>query len=344
MGFTNTVVTVDRALIKENVGNIIYNLDPTRTPFLSSVQRRPTTNITFETPQDSYVAPAHQAVKQGQDIGDNQYDAAASASKVKGYTHIMDKALRISDTVRKVMQYGYSDELAYQLAKKSVELKRDMELQLCSNRASVKPAAKADPNQAEQDAATQTGGIASWIKSNFKSLKSAPTGAATAGGYNATTGNTAAYTPATGGDFGAFVEQELRNLITTIAESQDMIGVTQIVTSLKNRELVSRVLTGLASFRRDYGRSTQAMTAVASVDYYKSDFGLHKIMFNRWQPKNIIFFIDPRYWELRYLQEFEILPLARSGHAVKRLIKVEFGLGSKHEKASGMLVDVKDGA
>ena len=174
------------------------------------------------------------------------------------------------------------------------------------------------------------------------SIRSSQTGFAK-GGYDTSTQNTVAYTPATGGSLGSFTEQNFRNLITGIAGQQDMIAVSQIIMSLKNRERASRKLTGLAGFRKDYGKARGAMTAVGTVELYASDFGLHRLMFNRWQPVNVIYFIDPRYWALRYLQSFEILPIARTGHAVKRMIKVEFGLESMSEAASGALVDATDG-
>ena len=334
----NTVVTLDRALIKENVANMIYTIDPVATPCLSSLRRKGTKNVWFETPQDSLADPVDQSVAQGDELA---FDDAPSPSKVRGYTHIMDKGILVADTARRVSTYGYSDELAYQLQKKVKELKRDMEKRLCGNYASVKPPANSAANRVL--ATTKTGSMASWIESNVTSLKVSATTAAVVGGYSSTTMNTVAFTAGIGGTFGVVTEQNIRDMITKIAEQQDMIGISQIICSLKNKEVLSRKLTGLAAFRKDYGKAKGMLTAVASVDMYRSDFGLHRILFNRWQPKNVIYFVDPRFWEIRYLQNFDILPIARTGHAVKRMVKVEFGLGSKHEKANGMIIDAKDG-
>ena len=136
---TNTVVTIDRKLIKENVDNMIYNIDPMKTPCLSSLTRKSTRNTNFETPQDSYAAPIDQAATQGDDVS---FDDAPSPTKVKGYTQLMDKGLLVSDTARKVSNYGYSDELAYQLSKLSVSLKLDMEKRITGNYPSVKDAGR----------------------------------------------------------------------------------------------------------------------------------------------------------------------------------------------------------
>ena len=329
----NTVVTTDRRLVRENVRNMIFNIDPMQTPCLSSLRRRGTKQIIFETPTDSYADPVDQAVPQGDDI--TSYDVAPSPVKHKGYTQLMDKAILISDTARKQSYYGYSDELNYQVGKKSVELKRDMEKRLTGNYPSVKPAGGAPT--------TKTGSMASWIETNFKSLKVTPTTPAAPGGYNTTTENTEAATVAQGGTFGKYVEQDVRDMLVGMFEHQDMIGISQILFSPKNKERTSRVLVGKAEFRKDYGKSRSSMVAVNSIDLYKSDFGLHRLMINRWQPANFIYFNDPRYWAFREFQPFQILPLARTGHAVKRLLKVEFGLECKHEAANGLIVDASNG-
>ena len=195
--------------------------------------------------------------------------------------------------------------------------------------------------------AGETGSISAWIKTNFIS-KFHSDHEATAGGYNTSSKKAVKYSIAAesslaAGDYTPWTEQDIRDMLVECAEQQDMVKVPMLVLSLKNKERASRVLKGQAAFRADQGMSRRGMTALASVDFYRSDFGYHRLMFNRWMEKSWIMALDTRYWRLRYLQPFEVQPLARTGHALKRMMKVEWGLESMAEKASALIVGVKDG-
>lgn len=50
--------------------------------------------------------------------------------------------------------------------------------------------------------------------------------------------------------------------------------------------------------------------------------------------------IDPSKWQVMMLQPFKTTPLARTGHAEKRMLKVEHTLASLDEAANGVVADL----
>jgi malonyl CoA-acyl carrier protein transacylase len=70
---------------------------------------------------------------QGDDI--STFDAVTPTVQLTNYTQISRKTVVISGTVEAVNKAGRKSELAYQLAKRAAELKRDMETIMLANQA-----------------------------------------------------------------------------------------------------------------------------------------------------------------------------------------------------------------
>jgi hypothetical protein len=91
-----------------------------------------------------------------------------------------------------------------------------------------------------------------------------------------------------------------------------------------------------------------------ATDLYKSDFGQHRFVANRFvgagtgrsAESNGIYagrsalVLTPNTWEVKFLQPWSVTPLARTGHAEKRLLKAELTLCCKEEKANGIVADL----
>jgi malonyl CoA-acyl carrier protein transacylase len=65
-------------------------------------------------------------------------DASVATARVSNHTQIMDKTVVITGTQEAVDKAGRASELAYQIAKKSKELKRDIEATLLINQAKAR--------------------------------------------------------------------------------------------------------------------------------------------------------------------------------------------------------------
>ena len=74
-----------------------------------------------------------------------------------------------------------------------------------------------------------------------------------------------------------------------------------------------------------------------------SDFGTLQIVPTRFQRARDVLVLDPAYARIAYLQRTKQEPLAKTGHAERRLISVEYGLQVDTQKAHGVIADI-DGA
>ncbi len=116
---------------REDLSDVIYNISPTDTPIMSSVGKSKATAVYHEWQTDSLAAATtnNAAVE-----GDDATDATMSpTTRLGNYTQIVQKTIKISGTLDAVDKAGRKSEKAYQLAKASAEIKRDIELTLLSN-------------------------------------------------------------------------------------------------------------------------------------------------------------------------------------------------------------------
>ena len=116
--------TYDQVGLKEDVSDIISDISPTATPFLTLIGNEKCSARYFEWQEDSLAAPRDNA----QIEGFTASDATLSPTTLRNnYTQIFEKTVKISATADAVSAYGRAKETAYQLTKAGKELKRDVE-------------------------------------------------------------------------------------------------------------------------------------------------------------------------------------------------------------------------
>ena len=93
---TNTFDTYDGAnAIREDLADVIYNISPTETPFLSNASKGTATNTLHEWQTDSLAAVATNAQIEGDDYNG---DSRSATTRLTNYTQISAKAVTISGT------------------------------------------------------------------------------------------------------------------------------------------------------------------------------------------------------------------------------------------------------
>ncbi len=109
---------------KESVADVITNISPTDTPFISNIGKDKITNTLFQWQTDALAAPRVNANVEG-------YTAVsatlAPTTMVSNVTQILEKTFEVTDTIEAISLYGRAKEAAYQAGKASSELKRDLE-------------------------------------------------------------------------------------------------------------------------------------------------------------------------------------------------------------------------
>jgi hypothetical protein len=152
---TNTRETYGAVGIREDLSNIIYNIAPDDTPFMSGVGKGKCDNTYFEWQIDSLADAGANRQVEGDDAN---VLAVAEPERVGNYTQISSKAVRSSGTAEAVDFAGRKSTQAYQMAKRAKELKIDMEMMLLD--------ASQAPSAGSTGVARATGSVGNWITTN----------------------------------------------------------------------------------------------------------------------------------------------------------------------------------
>jgi hypothetical protein len=81
-------------------------------------------------------------------------------------------------------------------------------------------------------------------------------------------------------------------------------------------------------------------TIIAAADAYQSDFGLLRVVPNRFSRDRTIEVLDMDYWSVAYLRPFQQFALAKVGDSDQRQLLAEYTLVSRNEGASGKVADL----
>ena len=125
---SNTFLTYSAKGIREDLSNIITNIAPEETPYASNIGRENVSNALFEFQTDTLAAAAANAQLEGDDVA--SFDAVTATVRMQNYCQISRKTIILSATEEVVNKAGRRSELAYQIAKRGAELRRDQEFSM----------------------------------------------------------------------------------------------------------------------------------------------------------------------------------------------------------------------
>ena len=303
---------------REDLTDVIYNISPTDTPFMSSVGKTNATAVYHEWQTDSLAdASTANAVVEGADASSA---TLAPTTRVGNRTQISQKTIQIAGTLESIDKAGRKSEKAYQLSKASSELKRDMEKILLSNQAAV---------TGDASTARKLGSLQAWLETNY-------VGAGTAG----SDGTTARVS----GTDAAFTETMLKNAVKSAYEQGGNPSVLMVTPTQK------QVVSGFAGIaeQRYQAPSNAPTTIVGAADVYLSDFGTLSVVPNRFMTADaddngeVAFVLDPEYASIAYLRPFATNELAKTGDSEKTQLLVEYTLEVKNEKAHAIIADLAE--
>lgn len=311
---SNTFLTYSAKGIREDLSNVIYNISPEETPFVSNIGKGTISNTVFDWQTDALAAAGANAQLEGDETS---YDAVGATVRLQNYAQISRKSVIISGTEDKVNKAGRKSELAYQIAKKGSEMKRDIEFSCLNNQAAV----AGDSTTARTSASLQA-----FLKTNTN---------------KASDGTDPVYTtiptdPRNDGTQRAFTEAILKDVIQQVwteGGTPKMLLVGPV-----NKQKAS-AFAGIAGSRFNVD-GAKPSTIVAAADIYVSDFGNVSIVPSRFQRERDAFVIDPEYASIDYLRPMQTIEMAKTGDADKRLMLSEWGLRIHTEVAHGGAFDL----
>jgi len=245
---------------REDLENAIYDISPTQTPFLTMCKRVSASNTLHEWQRDS-LASANTANAQIE--GDDAANGTSTpTTRLKNYCQISSKYALVSGTQNAVNNAGRKREMAYQLMKRSEELKRDMESVLTQNHGS---------SAGGTGTARQLAGAESWMSVNWTSLG---TGTAQSSvGFVTSTGLVTA--PVDSTVQGTFVVAGLKAMIRACWTQGG--SPTVIMCGPFNKTQVSG-FTGIATLYREATATANGTRIIGAADIYVSDFGEHRVI------------------------------------------------------------------
>jgi hypothetical protein len=308
---SNTYLRYTSIGVREDLANVIYSISPTDTPIMSSIGQAKATQTNHEWQTDALAAATTaNALIEGD-------DAAASSlsptTRVGNFTQIVGKTVQVSGTLEAVDKAGRKSEKAYQLAKASSEIKRDIETIITANQAKT--------NGTATSGARKLGSLLSYITTNVSkgSAGTNPTGDV----RSDTTTRT-------------FLESMLKTVAQEIFEEG---GTPKMLVVPPGLKATVSGFTGVAEQR--YVTGAEPTTIVAAAGAYLSDFGLISIVPDRFMRSTDALMLDSEYAALAYLRPFQTNDLARTGDSDKTQILAELTLEVRNEKAHGGIFDIK---
>jgi hypothetical protein len=314
---TGTTDTYDLIGLAEDVEDVIFNISPQETPFLSKVKRKKVSATNHQWQTDSLASATANRAIEGDD---STYATATPTTMLSNRTQISKKTVMVSGTADSVRKYGRKEEFAYQIAKKGKELKRDIEVALITNQAS------------------SAGGSAT-------ARSSAGVEAMISGNRILTTNNSTGTTPGyASGDWGAvtdgtastMVEADLVAAVTAAWTDGGDASSIMVGTTLKARIATFGGATKFAGVSVNQGRTAQGVV-LGGVDLYISDVGEHKISLNRYMRSGTLLALDMDYWSVGFLRPIKFEERAKTGDATRGELLCEFTLIGDNPDASAKI-------
>lgn len=314
---SGTQTTHNMVGIREDLSDIIYRIDPEDTPFMSGIGRGPRAKQTLtEWQTDALAAPdADNAVVEGDEA---TFATPAPTVRLGNHTQISRKTVIVSGTAEAVDAAGRKSELALQTAKRGAELRRDQEVILLSNRG-ADAGSSATPRYLAP--------LLAFIKTNVDKEATGVDPAYVSG---------VPLTGRTDGVLRAFTETILKSVLQKVWAAGGKPKVLMVGPTQKE---ATGAFTGIAQRTVEVGRSAQA-SVIGAVDIYVSNWGVVRIVPNRWQRERDGFVLDFEQASVRYLRPHKRTALAKTGDAEKHMLICEWTLQVNQEAGLGLAADL----
>jgi len=319
---TNTLITPSVVKVAEDVADQIYNFNPSDAPLMSMIGRRSIDNVYFEWQRDTYRTPdATRAAIEGADA---TYAAQTEPTLLNNRTQIFQDTVSVSNTAERVKKYGRDSEAKRLKMKKMIELKRDQEAACIASGATV---------TGSDVAAGKLRGLYGFITNDRLAAAGSPASP------DPTT-NTAP----TAGTAEDFDESDLKAGIQSCYTNG---GDGSVVMCSPSHKVRISGFTGSVQRTNEVG-GRQAAVLNAAFDFYRSDFGVTKIVPNRIMAgsaaglKSTVYIIDADKIELAVLRGFETEQMATVGDAKNWQVRTEVSLWVGDEKPLYAIRDCTD--
>ena len=328
MAFSNTYTTApgSAASNREDLTDILSILAPEETPVLSGGSRKKASNVNFEWTLDKLDDPEAPGVIEGDDVA-TFTDAFAARERTSNYVQKFRRDYRVSDLQEATDSVGPA-KLAEAEAKSIRELKRDIELRLCSAE-DKQVGSGSDPYL--------TAGLGAFID-DTPATGLVPAGYETPGtSIYATTG---------------FNEAKFNDLISSIYRQTGNVDSLTLVADTGLRRHISdfaRINGVLGDSIRSVNYDGGSSTIKLSVELYQSDHGIVSIINANpvCMPASTGttttatgYLVNPEYYGIHELIPMGSTRLPNQGGGERGFVDCVLGLGVYHPQAHGKITAI----
>lgn len=310
---TNTFDSYDIVGLREDLEDMIYDISPEATPFLTACGKVKVKSTLHEWQTDALRSSADNAHIEG---GDTTPEARTATVRLNNRTQIFKNAVSIPGTDASLDKAGRAAEMAYQSLKMAKEQKLDIEKALFANQAKV---------AGDSVTARRLAGVPAWMVTNTY-FNSGSSGADPTGdGTNARTDD---------GTPTAFSQTKMdatMQLIWASGGKPDRVYLSAFQMNLAS------AFTGGNNQRSSIDATIDQVRKAIRV--YHTDFGTVEFVPSREHRSRDIFIMQSDMWKIGTLRPTRNEELAKTGDSEKRQIVTELTLISANEKASGAIYD-----
>jgi hypothetical protein len=300
---------------REDLSSILKDVSPTETPLLTMMGTNTATGTNHEWLTDTLAAAASNANLEG---GDMTGADPASRGREGNYTQILSKNAVVSGTQEKVLKGGgVKSEMAYQIARRMKEMKRDGEFALVGD--SVAKVA------GSESAARKMGSLSSYLTTN-NSFAATGSSAVAGNGVDVSdyAGTNRALTP-------TILDGVLQSIFTNASGAEALNAL--VSASLKG------TISGFTGSATRYV-STDDKKLVNSLDVYVGDFHTVRVVPDRFIEANLMFLIDPEYIKRSELRPMHSYDIAKLGDSTRKQIVWEWTMEVCDERAHALIADL----
>ena len=310
---TNLFDTYDSVGIKQDLSDMIYNVDPSATPFYSKCSKTKAKNTLVEWQTQALRNSAVNAHIEGDATS---ADAVTPTVRLGARTQIFKNAVVVSDTDEAVDNAGRAKEMAYQTLLIAKEQKLDIELALFANQGNV---------VGSSTAARKTGGVPSWLISNVDFVSASSGANPTGDGTNARTDSGAPT---------AFTQAKFDGVMQEIWDE----GGKPDTCYLSSFQM-TKALSFVGNNNQRSGVQAGDETVVKSLAVYVTPWGTIQFHPSRQNRSRDVFILQDDMWNVSVLRGTKNVALAKNGDNTTRQVTTELALCSKNEKANGAIYD-----
>jgi len=305
----------DASNIREDLGNVIFNVSPFQTPFTSGIATSSVTNDNHEWLTDSFAA----AINNNENVEAPATITATVDTRTRktNNVQIAQKSVIVTQKAEFFDRAGVpGKEMAYQLVKVGKELQMDVESQVLS--------LHTEKRAGTSSTAGRSASFPSWILANQS----------VGGGSGAANSASTGATGPTAGTNRTLTTAILDGVLDGIWENSGDFANLKIMASAA---VVAKIRSEVDGMADNVNSDPSTGEIYGRVAVYVSQFGPVAVVPNKHMPANTIYCVNMDTWGLGVAggQKIHTTDIATQTSAEQKLLQCYYSLEARSEEANG---------